>query len=282
MKLTNNAGLLHFNQFCDFHAVLKSDCMPASHILLVGFISSFKSKVSGKTIKSWLFHCALRSHVTLNHLCALHHNLNLSSPFNAAVWAVASCAFWACCCLGKLTFHILHSTPLCYCLNQGGSHSTKSTKEEGGNMILTAHEDNLFTIVALESHLSINASCPPSLPLFAFMSLNGTSKPILKHLFLSTCHCIWTKEGLDLAKGHSFRIGGLTELLIVDSFPEVVAALGGWSSLAFLLYWHCQQEIISSNIAKAYSCTCFIYLTSALKHFCVQSNIPNAVLLDDM
>lgn len=149
-------------------------------------------------------------------------------------------------------------------------------------MILTAREDDLCPIAALENHLSINASCPPSFSLFSFRSSNGTPEPMLKHLFLGACHRIWEKAGLDLAKGHSFRIGGSTELLVAGSSPEVVAALGGWSSLAFLLYWRRHQEIISSNIAKAYSRTRFIDLTSALERFRVQSNIPNAVLLDEM
>lgn len=129
-KSTYAAGLLRFNQFCDSFAIPESDRMPASHILLVGFISSFKGKVSGKTIKSWLsglkawhdishapwlgddrwvqmarttankegvkFRRALRSPVTLDHLHALRRSLNLLSPFYAAVWVVASCAFWAC------------------------------------------------------------------------------------------------------------------------------------------------------------------------------------------
>jgi len=39
--------------------------------------------------------------ITLEHLDALRRHLDLSSSFEAAVYAVACVAFWACCCLGE-------------------------------------------------------------------------------------------------------------------------------------------------------------------------------------
>ena len=42
---------------------------------------------------------------------------------------------------------------------------------------------------------------------------------------------------------HSFHIGGAVELLLAGVPPEIVAATGGWTSLAFLLYWHHMEEI---------------------------------------
>lgn len=41
---------------------------------------------------------------------------------------------------------------------------------------------------------------------------------------------------MDHISGHSFRIGGAVELLLAGVPPEVVAATGNWTSLAFLLY----------------------------------------------
>ena len=40
--------------------------------------------------------------MTIEALVALKSGLNLSNAFDAAVWAVASVAFWSCCQLGKL------------------------------------------------------------------------------------------------------------------------------------------------------------------------------------
>jgi len=47
---------------------------------------------------------------------------------------------------------------------------------------------------------------------------------------------IWSSAMLVHVLGHSFHIGGAVELLLAGVSPEVVAALGGWTSLAFLLY----------------------------------------------
>jgi hypothetical protein len=42
------------------------------------------------------------------------------------------------------------------------------------------------------------------------------------------------------------------QFLLAGVAPEVIAALGGWTSLAFLLYWRRVEEILPMNISKAY------------------------------
>ena len=42
------------------------------------------------------------------------------------------------------------------------------------------------------------------------------------------------------------------ELLLSGVPPEVVASLGGWLSMAFLLYWRKLDEIIPNHILSAY------------------------------
>ncbi|KIK93936.1 hypothetical protein PAXRUDRAFT_143952 [Paxillus rubicundulus Ve08.2h10] len=44
--------------------------------------------------------------------------------------------------------------------------------------------------------------------------------------------------------GHSFCIGGTTELLLAGVPPDVVKALGHWSSDTFLHYW-CSLELLA-------------------------------------
>ncbi|KAF8576009.1 hypothetical protein K439DRAFT_1337606 [Ramaria rubella] len=41
--------------------------------------------------------------ITLRMLSALKNNLNLSSPFDACTWAMASCAFWGMMCFGEVS-----------------------------------------------------------------------------------------------------------------------------------------------------------------------------------
>jgi len=128
--------------------------MPADYALLCAFIGEFKGLHSGNTIRSWLaglhsWHLvnhapwhgdddwvhlahtsankegtkhklALRAPVSIEHLSCLRRSLNLSSPFHAAVSAVALTTFFGCRRLGETTvtvgaafnpkYHILHST----------------------------------------------------------------------------------------------------------------------------------------------------------------------------
>ncbi|KAF8879515.1 hypothetical protein CPB84DRAFT_1852065 [Gymnopilus junonius] len=67
--------------------------------------------------------------------------------------------------------------------------------------------------------------------------------------------------------GHSFRIGGAVELLLVGIPPEIVAATGSWTSLTFLLYWHHMEEILPMSISKAYNKTHFNNLATIFKQF---------------
>jgi hypothetical protein len=63
--------------------------------------------------------------------------------------------------------------------------------------------------------------------------------------------------------------------------PKVVAAVGGWTLLAFLLYWHRIEEILPMNISKAYNRQHIIELASSLEDFCIHNKIPHVISLDD-
>ena len=71
-----------------------------------------------------------------------------------------------------------------------------------------------------------------------------------KYKFMDFCSGVWSKAALAHVLGHSFRIGGAVELLLAGVPPEVVAATGGWTSLAFLLYWRRMEEIIRCALQK--------------------------------
>jgi hypothetical protein len=71
-----------------------------------------------------------------------------------------------------------------------------------------------------------------------------------KQDFLSFVNKIWSDTGLLQVHGHSFCIGGAVELLLAGVPPEVVAAMGGWSSLTFLLYWRHLKEILPMSTAR--------------------------------
>ncbi|KAI9464639.1 hypothetical protein HD554DRAFT_2026301, partial [Boletus coccyginus] len=62
--------------------------------------------------------------------------------------------------------------------------------------------------------------------------------------FLAHCNLIWFSSSLPSFSGHSFCIGGTTELLLSRVPPDVVKALGHWSSDAFLCYW-CSLDLLA-------------------------------------
>lgn len=78
--------------------------------------------------------------------------------------------------------------------------------------------------------------------------------------------------------GHSFRIGGAVELLIAGVSPEVVAAIGGWTSLAFLIYWRRFEEILPTHILKAYDSNQISRLKSTLDDFKKANKISDSVI----
>src|SRR5260221_13069127 len=96
--------------------------------------------------------------------------------------------------------------------------------------------------------------------------------------FLSFITHIWLNLSLDHVSGHSFRIGGAVILLLAGVPPEVVAATGGWSSLAFLLYWRRMEEIIPLCTSKAYSSSHISALAGIFESFRITQNIPLSAL----
>jgi len=128
--------------------------MPASYPLLCAFIGENKGKQSRNTIHSWLsgictWHTVnhapwfgddewvqlarvsankegtkhkrpLWAPVSIKHLLALRHSLNISTPCHVTIWALTLCTFFGCHRLGELTittaaafdekYHVLCST----------------------------------------------------------------------------------------------------------------------------------------------------------------------------
>ena len=83
---------------------------------------------------------------------------------------------------------------------------------------------------------------------------------------------------MDHISGHSFRIGSTVELLLTGVPPETVAATGGWTSLAFLLYWHQMEEIIPLSTSKAYNTAYISSLLNTFEQFHIRQNISVAHL----
>ena len=60
-------------------------------------------------------------------------------------------------------------------------------------------------------------------------------------------------------------------------FPDV-AATGGWTSLAFLLYWRRMEEILPMSTSKAYKRSHVDELAKIFEQFRVDNRIPSNLL----
>ncbi|KZT24168.1 hypothetical protein NEOLEDRAFT_1067751 [Neolentinus lepideus HHB14362 ss-1] len=212
---------------------------------IVSLVKMSASKITPSTSRR-----AKRPPVTVEHLIALERYLDLSSGRDCAVLAVASIAFWACCRLGELIIPSRNA----FDPRRHVSRSASIRHVDHWNGLRSAHFDIPFGKVEREAGARISLTgrddlCPA--PLFAYVSGHGWA-PLTKAVFLSRCGEIWKPLKLAQVSGHSFRIGGATELLLAGVPPETVAAQGRWKSLAFLLYWRKLEELLPLMISKSY------------------------------
>ncbi|KAJ7307675.1 hypothetical protein DFH08DRAFT_975496 [Mycena albidolilacea] len=84
---------------------------------------------------------------------------------------------------------------------------------------------------------------------------------------------IWDMASILRACGHSVCIGSSTELLLAGVSPNIVAALGSWTSLAFLLYWRKIEHTVPMQIGKAYDKAKLNNVVKAFEVFCIAHNI---------
>ncbi|KIK78040.1 hypothetical protein PAXRUDRAFT_165062 [Paxillus rubicundulus Ve08.2h10] len=112
---------------------------------------------------------------------------------------------------------------------------TKIAKSTGESILICKQLDGSEPISAISSHLSIN-SFPSYFPLFSYLSPCRVCC-LTKWKLMTLCNEIWSLHGLSPCSGHSFSIGSTTEMLLSGVSPDVVKAMGHWSSDSFLHYW---------------------------------------------
>ncbi|KAI0647832.1 hypothetical protein C8Q79DRAFT_999404 [Trametes meyenii] len=275
-KKNYGAGLLRFTQFCDLMKIPESARMPAPEPIIAAFVAHYAGTVRHDTITGWLAGLAVwhalngakwqgstmvaytkkgakkleppptpkRPPVTLEHMHALFARLTLADTFDAAVFAVACCAFWGCRCLGELVVP-----------SRGGFEDGKHVHAGVDVGMRATPSDPTDPVTALLHHRSINRGIPSGAPLFAFET-SGTAigwAPMTHDWFLERCNQVWVQAGLAPLTGHCFRIGGATELLLRGTHPDVVAVQGGWKSRAFLEYWRKIEQILPLFISDSFN-----------------------------
>jgi hypothetical protein len=195
-----------------------------------------------------------RPPITVAMLQLLFDGLDLTKPIDAAVAACALLAFWGQIRLGELlssSASDLSTTArparsqFVHSLRSMGSHTLAlpqtKTNRSGEKIVLVPRSDSLDPISRVRAHLS-TSELPRNLPLLAYSTPSGP-RMLTKAAFLARCNQIWAASGYPRTTGHSFRIGGTTELLTSGVPPDVVKTMGRWSSDSFLRYWRDLETI---------------------------------------
>jgi hypothetical protein len=206
----------------------------------------------------------LRPPINARMLSQLVDKLDLNSPLDAAVAACAATAFWGQCRLGELlppTLSTISTSSLPTRSDFKRSlrnpqacvlHLPQTkTHRHGQDVILVDQRVPINPISLLKNHIRVN-SVPNDQHIFSFTSANGRSS-LSKALFLKRCNDIWTTLGYPRTTGHSFRIGGTTELLVAGTPPDVVKATGRWSSESFLRYWRTLDALAPQHIRNIHT-----------------------------
>ena len=125
---------------------------------------------------------------------------------------------------------------------------TKTTGYDGADLYTVRQVGFSDPEANIENHLRVN-NPPPHIPLFSYWTGNGW-RILTKRAFLLTVNEVWSKHGIPHTTGHSFRIGGTTELLLRGVPPDVVKVMGRWSTDSFLRYWR-RLEVVIPMYAEA-------------------------------
>lgn len=213
-----------------------------------------------------------RPPITTKHLRAILAETKRNyTPENIATLALACVAFWGVCRLGELTIpgnsdpEPLHrvrrecrlSVPWYLYSIPSNMHFhlpwTKTTRTNGANVNLTEWADcvDISPCRTLVCHLRKAWKLPPSAPLFAYEAPGPQGwKALTKDAFMHKCRSIWQAANLGDCSGHSFRIGGTTELLMRGVSHDIVKLQGRWLSDAWLRYVREHPQVVQNELTK--------------------------------
>ncbi|KAF7365423.1 putative reverse transcriptase domain protein [Mycena venus] len=253
-------SLAAYHAYCDEEGISASQRLPANEFLLCTYASSRAGEVSAGTVrgslaavKAWHiinnaeWHGGIRLRYTLRaveNVAPESSKRPVRPPVTAAMVDI----------LGE---ELDHNDPLDSASSNAdasptvadlkppstsaGSRElhlpwTKTKGKHGDDAMLCKQRIPSDPINAVNHHLQVNR-IPANLPLFSYRNTNGHLICLTRKKFLQRCNEIWSRHGFPAYSGHSFRIGGTTELLLAGVHPDVVKVMGRWQSDAFKVYW---------------------------------------------
>jgi hypothetical protein len=183
----------------------------------------------------------LRPPITIVMLTALKATLVWSDPFDACIWAMASCAFFGMMHFGEVsvtsrsTFapsrhltrahaffgHDLQDSPYA-CLDLPSAKTARAGEIQS---VFLNEQGNLCPLAALHNLAQVVPALAGD-PLFSWRDRSGDIRPMSKVRALERINSILTAWGWGTTFGHSFRIGGASFYLAKKVDPEIVRIAG--------------------------------------------------------
>jgi hypothetical protein len=205
----------------------------------------------------------IRPPITIPMLRALRATINLKVPFEACVWAMATCAFWGMMRFGEVsvtsrkafdgTKHLKRCDVTLGADLDGNQYarldlpSAKTAKAGEIQSIFLVPQEGLCPIDALRNLASVVPAGPMD-PLFSWRDQLGGIRPMIKSPAIDHINAILKAWGWGTTFGHSFRIGGASFYLAHKVDPEIVRLAGRWRSLAYEAYIRAFEQIASRHL----------------------------------
>jgi len=205
----------------------------------------------------------LRPPVTTSMLRMIRNSLDISTPFDACVWAIASCSFWGMMRLGETTVHRREDFHPSRCLTRGDAvqaadqfgrpyirldlPSAKTAKPGTSQSVWIVPQGDLCAVEALRNLAQVVPACRTD-PLFSWRDNDNAIRPMAKPRVLERINTILSANHAPRTFGHSFRIGGASFYMANKVDPEIVRIAGRWRSLAYETYIRSFEQVISRHL----------------------------------
>lgn len=205
----------------------------------------------------------VRPPITLPMLRALQTALTLSKPFDACIWAMATCAFWGLMRFGEVsvvsrgafnpTKHLTRADVFSGRDQDGQPYArldlpaAKTAKPGDVQSVFLVEQGDLCPLEALQI-LATVVPAGTSDPLFSWRDDRGFTRPMVKSKAMNHINEILASFGWGTAFGHSFRIGGASYFLAKGTDPEIIRIHGRWRSLAYEVYIRAFELVASRHL----------------------------------
>lgn len=210
----------------------------------------------------------LRPPISIAMLTALKATLILSDPFDACVWAMASCAFFGMMRFSEVSVtshsafnpskHLtrahaffgrdLQNTPYA----RLDLPSAKTARAGETQSVFLTEQGDLCPLAALRN-LEIVVPALADDPLFSWRDSRGEVCPMVRVQALERINLILKASGWSTSFGHSFRISGASFYLAKKIDPKIIRVAGRWKSLAYEAYIRAFEQTSSQDSANATS-----------------------------